>query len=137
MRVRKVLITRGDLFRLEELIECALRFQPLSHEHLIEVQEELERATILEAEKIPEDTVTMNSEVFLKDLSDGTDLRYKVVYPRDAHLDKNRISVLAPLGAALLGRRKGEVFECNAPGGVRQFKVEEVTCQRGIASKAD
>lgn len=136
MKARKVLITREDLLRLEELIDCALRFQPLSHQHLIDVQQDLERATVLEVDQMPSNTATMNSEVRVRDLADGNQLTYKIVYPRDAHMDRNRISVLAPLGAALLGRQAGEIFECNAPGGVKQFMLEEIIHQPAVASNA-
>lgn len=138
MNRRKVLITRDDLARLEELVECALKFQPLSHQHLSELQDELDRATSLDAEEVPGDaaTITMHSEVHLTDLGDGRKLACRIVFPREAPGARDSISVLSPLAAALLGHSAGDVVEFEAPGGLRRYMVEQVIQPRGVRLQA-
>lgn len=136
MNARTILITKHDLMRLEHLVESARRFQPLNRDHLVRLQEELERATVVANDDIPEDVVTMDSEVRVKDLNTGRIATYKIVFPRDAHVAENRISVLAPLGTALLGYRAGDVIEWEMPAGKKRLKVEAVTYQPEAARMA-
>ncbi len=133
---RTILATQDDLWHLAQLIECALRFQPIGHPHLAELKEELNTARVVAQEKMPSDIVTLNSEVRMRDLDSGHERVYKVVFPRDAHLSDNRISVLAPVGTALLGRRAGEILELSTPIGVKHLKVEEVIRHAQAASQA-
>ncbi len=133
---RTILATQDDLWQLAQLIECALRFQPLSHQHLAELKEELNTARVVAQEEMPSDVVTLNSEVRVRDLDSGHEGVYKIVFPRDAHASDNRISVLAPVVTALLGRRAGETLELNTPTGKKQLKVKEVIRQAKAASQA-
>lgn len=133
---RTILATQDDLWYLAQLIECALRFQPIGYRHLAELKEELNTARMVAQEEMPNDVVTLNSEVKVRDLDSGHETVYKVVFPRDAHVSDNRISVLAPVGTALLGRRAGEILELNTPIGMKRLKVEEVIRQAQAASQA-
>ncbi len=133
---RTILATQDDLWQLAQLIECALRFQPRSHLHLAELKEELNMARVVAKEEMPSDIVTLNSGVRMRDLDSGHEGLYKVVFPRDAHDLDNRISVLAPLGTALLGRRAGEILELNTPTGNLRLKVQDVIPQAKAASQA-
>ncbi len=123
---RTILATQDDLWHLAQLIECALRFQPIGYRHLAELKEELNTARVFAQEEMPSDIVTLNSEVKVRDLDSGHEGVYKVVFPRDAHVLDNRISVLAPVGTALLGRRAGEILELSTPTGKLRLKVQEV-----------
>ena len=71
----------------------------------------------------------MNSRVRLRDLRTGEDETYTLVYPEEADIDEGRLSVLAPLGTALLGSRNGQTIVVNAPGGRRRLKVERILYQ--------
>jgi len=71
----------------------------------------------------------MNSRVRLRDLRTGECETHTLVYPEAADLELGKLSVLAPLGTALLGSRTGEVIEFDTPGGVRRLKVERVLYQ--------
>ncbi len=125
MSTRTLFATDQDLWRLAQLIDCALRFQPLSHGHLVELKEELNAAKVLAKQEMPSDVVSLGSEVKVRELESGQETVYKIVFPREAHLGENRLSVLAPLGTALLGRRPGDVVELDGEIG-KQLKVEEV-----------
>jgi regulator of nucleoside diphosphate kinase len=71
----------------------------------------------------------MNSKVTYEDVKSGKRQTVRLVYPRDANVSKDRISVFAPLGSALLGLREGQEIEWTMPGGVRRIKVVEVLYQ--------
>jgi regulator of nucleoside diphosphate kinase len=79
--------------------------------------------------KVPPDVVTMNSRVRIKDLNRGRELTYQIVFPEHADLDENRISVLAPIGTALLGYRAGTTVEWQVPSGTRRFRILGVEYQ--------
>lgn len=90
---------------------------------------ELDRAEVVPAEQVAPDVVTMNSRVRLLDLADGSHHEYTLVYPGAADFAAGRISVLAPVGTALLGYRVGDEIAWPVPGGERRLRIEEVLYQ--------
>lgn len=96
----------------------------------------LRGATVIASEAMPPDTVTMNSLVRLTDPDTGDEATYALVFPADANVDRNRISVLAPLGAAMLGRTIGEVIEMPTRGGSRRYRIEEIVYQPEASLRA-
>ncbi len=92
--------------------------------------EELARAVVLDPESISDDTVGLESEVQLIDLDTETVESYTLSLPAKANAEAKRISVLAPVGAALLGYREGDVIEWTTPGGARRFKLLKVARKR-------
>ena len=125
---RIIYITEFDYERLSVLIKQA---NPKSRDklHLQKLTEELERGEIVEPEEIPADIITMNSKVRLKDIDSGEDVIYTLVFPYDANIEQNKISVLAPIGTALIGYRVGDIIEWEVPSGIKQLKVEEILYQ--------
>ena len=91
-----------------------------------ELGAELNRATVVEIDKIPQDVVTMNSKVCVKDMDTSKDEIYQVVYPEDADIEQNRISILAPIGTAILGYKVGDVIEWRVPAGLRRLKIKKI-----------
>lgn len=87
---------------------------------------ELERAEVVPQEALPSDVVAMHSTVRLVDLDTDAEHVYTVVYPHEADVDRGRISVLAPIGTALLGYRSGDVVEWEVPGGRRRLRIDAV-----------
>ena len=90
---------------------------------------ELHRATIVEQRRVSPDVVTMNSEVVYEDFATGARRAVRVVYPNDADASRGRISVLAPIGSALLGLKVGQDIEWQLPTGRRQIFVVEIRYQ--------
>ena len=78
---------------------------------------------------MPHDVVTMNSRVQLVDLDTGEAMTYTLVFPDDADLRQGKISVLAPIGTAMLGYRVGDTFEWRVPAGLRRLKIEAILYQ--------
>jgi regulator of nucleoside diphosphate kinase len=123
---RTILITHSDMSRLRRLLESALNFLRRDRPYLETLEQELANARVVPTEKIPPDVVVLNSRVRIRDLNTDKQMVYTLVFPRDSHAGEDRLSVLAPIGTAVLGRRAGDVVECRTPAGVRKLKLEEV-----------
>jgi regulator of nucleoside diphosphate kinase len=88
---------------------------------------ELARAIVLDATAVPATAVGLNSRVELEDLDTGEHETYVLTLPAAADPDQARISVLAPIGTALLGYRVGDEIAWPTPGGIRRLKLHQVT----------
>jgi regulator of nucleoside diphosphate kinase len=132
---RRIFITTTDAERLRNLIRDVKI--PNDHEriYLKLLTEELLRAEVVEPQKIPRDVVTMNSLVKFRDMETREVYMYSIVYPANSDFEKGRISVLAPIGMALLGYRVGDVVEWPVPAGMRRLKVEEILYQPEAAGQ--
>lgn len=129
MKKRKIFITSFDKSRLEELIAVAGDFGEQRRGDLEDLYQELQRATTVEAKKIPSDVVTMHSKVLLRDTVSGKQMTYTLVFPSEANIDTGAISVLAPVGTAILGYRVGDVVEWEVPAGKRTIEIEKILYQ--------
>ncbi|MFT3761750.1 MAG: nucleoside diphosphate kinase regulator [Pseudoxanthomonas sp.] len=111
-----LIVSRRDFDRLEALLDSpALRRHPAA----LALMDELNRAEVMPPEKIPDTVVTMNSTVDCIDEIGGERHRLTLVYPNEADVEKGRVSVLAPVGSALLGLSVGQTIDWEAPGGRR------------------
>lgn len=126
---RTIFITCTDRERLEKLIQTEEEFVPGSKTHLTELKSELKRAVIVESQAIPEDVITMRSQVLLKDLSSNEEMICTLVYPDEADMLEGKISVLAPIGMAILGYRETDRVEWATPGGIAQLQIEKILFQ--------
>ena len=129
MQERNVLVTDVDSRRLQTLIDGVRQREVRDAGRLALLEEHLDEAEVMPAGQIGPDVVTMNSEVRITDLVTGESSQFRLVYPRVASIAAGTVSVLAPLGLAVLGRRAGEWITWEAPGGTRRIRVEEVVFQ--------
>lgn len=130
---RTIYITDRDLERLERLIYILKRGPNIDA-----LEEELARASIVRPEEIPPNVVTMNSRVRFLDCSTEETLEVTLVYPQDADIAQNRISVLAPVGSALLGLSVGDTIEWPMPSGqIKKLKIVAVPFQPEAVGKFD
>jgi regulator of nucleoside diphosphate kinase len=129
MKKRTLVISVADHQRLEALIDSARMDSRIREDYLAALEGELRRARVVPVGKVPADVVTMNSVVRLRDLDSDETEEYELVYPADADMARGRISVLAPIGTAILGYRSGDVIEWPVPAGLRRLRVEEVLYQ--------
>lgn len=113
--------------RLRDLLDSPGATAGRDKAHLLELEQELLRSTAVQPANIPNDVITMNSKVRLKDLDAGKEVIYTLVFPANADTDQKKISVLAPIGTALLGYRVGDVITWEVPAGIKRLKVEEVS----------
>jgi regulator of nucleoside diphosphate kinase len=126
---RTIVVTRPDLERLRLLLESARARRRWEELHIMALAEELDDAEVVDPDRVPSDVVTMGSRVRVRDLVSGQQATYTICYPAQAKLEAGRLSVLAPVGTALLGYREGDVVEWPVPGGVRVLKIESLLHQ--------
>lgn len=128
MERENIFITQNDLEALRDAIFEAENSGYRSSVYIKLLKEELNRATIVLPEKIPADTITMNSTVILTDLDNGEQMKLTLCYPQDAR-QEDQVSVLAPIGTAMLGYRVGDTFEWDTPSGKAHLRVDKVVFQ--------
>jgi regulator of nucleoside diphosphate kinase len=122
-------VTEFDHERLRKLLEGTRSWSSRDRDHLEQLDEELRRAHVVPATDIPPEVVTMNTRLRVRDLDSGKDMVFTLVFPSDADVEHGKISVLAALGTAVLGFRRGDIFEWRMPGRVRRLQVEQVLYQ--------
>jgi regulator of nucleoside diphosphate kinase len=127
MREYPIIVTERDVSRLRGLLgaQSAASLRDLGH--LRQLRAELERALVLPTDEVPRGIVTIDSVVRLVDMDTGRRSVLTLVLPLQADVAERRISVLAPIGTALLGFRAGDDVEWTMPGGVRRMHIEHVT----------
>jgi regulator of nucleoside diphosphate kinase len=131
----EIYMTPPDKERLTSLLEGRRWYGREDGRTLEVLEEELDRAVVVDAEQLPPDVVTLDSRVQLIDLDSAEELLFAVVLPARANADEGRISVLAPLGMAVLGYRSGDVIEWDVPGGRRRLRVTRVLYQPEAAAR--
>ena len=126
----QIYLTQNDMDHLLKLVEAqpGKRFEKL--------ESELVRANVVSREKIPEDVVTMNSRVIFENETTRERREITLVYPGSADIDAGKISVLVPVGTALLGLRVGQSIDWELPGGEKQrYRIVEVPFQPEAAGE--
>lgn len=126
---QSLIMSDADYKCLEALIDSIRMESLVPDDYLAALETELGRARVVKASKVPADVVTMNSVVRLRDLDSDEADEFELVYPADADIANNRISVLAPIGTAILGYRRGSVIEWPVPKGLTRLRVEKVLYQ--------
>ena len=129
MSNKPIQITDFDRYRLQQLLDDASRTNFRGREDLANLHAELARAKIVAPRTVSSDVITMNSTVVLLDLETGDEETYTLVFPETADLAAGKISVLAPIGTAMLGYEVGDVFEWAVPDGTRRLQVKEIVYQ--------
>lgn len=113
-----IILKQTDFQKISELLSA------VSEEASGFLEEELERATLVEDTELPTDAVAMNSVVQFEDIENGKTSQVTLVYPHDANIDENKISILTPVGSALIGLRTGQMIRWPLPNGKnKQLRV--------------
>ena len=128
-KASSIYITELDYNRLSALLDRTRASNATDREYRDKLEAELDRAEIVDAKDIPRDVITMRSKVVLKDLVSGESNTYSLVFPSEADFAEGKISVLAPIGTAILGYRQGDTIEWPVPSGLRKLKVEKILYQ--------
>jgi regulator of nucleoside diphosphate kinase len=126
VRNRNIIISSADRDRLLPLIDSARLDRRVPAQSLDLLEGELARASIVEPADLPRDVVAMDSTVWFRDLDSEEIERYTLVFPPDADVIRDRISVLAPIGTALLGYRQRDIVEWRVPQGRRRLEITKV-----------
>lgn len=136
-RTHQIVISTVDYARLEPMIRDAVASRSTASELLCVLKSKIDEAQVLEPCEMPGDVVTMNSLVRVRDLGTREVESYTLVYPAFADIKKNCLSILTPVGIALLGLRQGETAECSSLLGPNRLRVEQVEFQPESAGHYD
>lgn len=118
-----IILTKSDFQRISTLLAATISEIGES------LEEELGRASLVEDDQLPDNVVSMNSTVRFEDMSDGHPSVVTLVYPHDAKIEENKISILSPIGAALIGLRVGQTIRWTLPSG-KEKNLRVISVQR-------
>jgi regulator of nucleoside diphosphate kinase len=136
LTARHIVLTEQDMTRLRRLV--AQHAVGKSAKECEALEAELDRAEVVAPTDVPADVVTMNSRVRFADSDTGEEHEATLVYPVDANVKESRISVLAPIGAALLGLSIGQFIDWPVPSGAtKRLRVISVLYQPEAAGEFD
>ena len=124
-----IIVTARDHAELSSVIAVTGELSQRVKWELRLLENELKRARIVASEEVPPDVITMNSRAELLDLESGERMEFTLVFPADDNVNDGKISVLAPLGTAMLGYRAGDQFVWHVPHGLRRLKVTKLQFQ--------
>ncbi len=123
----KITVSSLDSERLEKLLDS---LPGNAFPGKAELEAELARASVVDPKDVPSTVVSMNSRVRFRVESSEEDFNLTLVYPKDMDSSGDKISILAPVGSALLGLSEGDQIEWPAPGGgFLRVRIEEVVYQ--------
>lgn len=135
MKSYSIIVSDSDMDRLSRLAR-ALKHSLFRDQLQLELLEQtLESAEVRPSERIPRNVIRMNSRIRILDFDAQKKHLYTLVFPENADISRDLISVLAPVGLALLGRRQGGVVEAKVPGGARRLRIDHVLHRPEIARK--
>jgi regulator of nucleoside diphosphate kinase len=122
-------VTRFDMSRLFVMTEQLRQQGDAELSALDQLEDELGRSVEVASDQVADDVVTMNSKLTLKDLTSGRSITCTLVFPEDADSSCQQVSVLAPLGMAILGYRVGDKISWQMPHGERHLQIEAIHYQ--------
>ncbi|MBZ5688374.1 MAG: GreA/GreB family elongation factor [Acidobacteriia bacterium] len=131
MKSHSIVVSDADMDRLSRLVMALKHFLFQDQLQVESLNRTIESAEVASSEHIPRDIIRMNSRIHVLDLDTGKKELYTLVFPEHADISTSLISVLAPVGIALLGRRQGDIIEARVPGGIRRLRVERVLHRAG------
>ncbi|HSW39356.1 MAG TPA: nucleoside diphosphate kinase regulator [Acidobacteriota bacterium] len=129
MAKRTIHITDYDMQRLQKLLEGTQRWAQKDRAYLENLEQELDQAVVVPSKKIPANVITMNTQARVTDLDSDKEMSVQLVFPSEADFEQGKISILAPVGTALIGYRAGDVVEWKVPSGVRRLRIDEILYQ--------
>lgn len=121
---RNLVILGEDDFRM--LKQFAETFPSNTSDNEMTLSYELNRAIVVDNNDIPADSIRLNSMIKVRELNSNTELEFAIVMPAFADINQKKISILTPMGAALIGLCKGEKVEWKMPAGMKKFEILEV-----------
>ncbi|KXK47685.1 MAG: GreA/GreB family elongation factor [Bacteroidetes bacterium OLB10] len=114
----KIIINRLDYARIKKSINDAKQFRSISNDEAEKLLKELDSAKIVEPEAIPSNVVTMNSIVKLSFQNNNKQIQFQIVYPEQANVKENKISIFSPIATALIGYKVNDEIEWIVPAGL-------------------
>ena len=131
----QTLVTDLDMRKLADVLEGRRRWPGEDREHVEALQRTLNSAGVVRSDDIPADIVTLHSRVRVRDLDYAGAATYTLVLGADEPSATTAVSVMSPIGTALLGRREGDEIGCWVASGLRRFRIEDVVYQPEAAAR--
>ncbi len=126
MNKKRIIVNERDYLKLKQIINESITSGNVNAKNL---NAEISNAILIDPAKIPSDVVTMNTKVCFIDIKESEEFVYTLVYPKDADLANGKLSVLAPIGTALLGYREGDELVWNVPAGQKILHIKKIIYQ--------
>ena len=122
----KVALGYGDLSEISEYDE-AKNDQAFTEGRILQLENMLKNAVVVDESELPNDVVSVGTIVKVKDYDFDEEVEYTIVGSTEVNLAENKISNESPIGKALLGAKKGQTVEVNAPAGVIKYEIKKIT----------
>ena len=123
---RPVVLLKKDYEVLNSYVKNLQGMQVSEKENYSKLSQELKRAHLVEEKDFPKEVVRLDSTVVIKDLTTNRNMTVTIVLPKNANIKQKKVSVLAPVGTALIGFKKGQVVSWKVPSGEKDFEIVEV-----------
>jgi regulator of nucleoside diphosphate kinase len=133
----RIILSRVDFARIKKSIYEARQNKTVSAAELDRLTNEIDGARIVEPNEIPSDVVTMNSIVSISFPKAKKNVEFQIVYPGEASLKDNKISILSPVATALIGYKEGDEIEWIVPAGLTTIKISKIIYQPEAAGEFD
>lgn len=127
--MNKLIINSLDYSRIKKCISDAKQFKSINEAEAAKLMSELNSAKIVKPEFIPSDVVTMNSIVKLSFLNNNKQVQFQIVYPENANLKENKISIFSPIATALIGYKITDEIEWIVPAGLTKMRIDDIIYQ--------
>lgn len=127
--MKNLIVNRLDYARIKKCINDAKQFKSINSTEAESLLKELDSAKIVEPEAIPSNVVTMNSIVKLSFLNNNKQAQFQIVYPDQADLKENKISIFSPIATALIGYKVADEIEWIVPAGLTKIRIDEIMYQ--------
>jgi regulator of nucleoside diphosphate kinase len=121
-----VILLKNDYEILNGFVKNLQGMQVNEKENFNKLYQEIKKAQVVELDKFPNDIVRLDSTVVIRDLQTKRDMTITIVLPQNADIKQKKVSVLAPIGTALIGFRKGQKVSWEVPSGKKDFKIMDV-----------
>jgi regulator of nucleoside diphosphate kinase len=123
----RLLLTTNDCAIIKTYLKKGFGRDNFNHQDAAALEAEILTANLVAEEAIPEDVVRLGTTVRIKEEQSGKCMELTVVIPEKADIKQKKISILSPIGAALIGFRKGHRVSWKVPAGNRTFSILDVT----------
>lgn len=125
----KIILNRLDYSRIKQCISNAHQFKSINAKETESLLKELNSATIVEPQDVPDNVVTMNSIVKISFSNTNKQVEFQIVYPDKADLKNNKISIFSPIATALIGYKVADEIEWLVPAGPTKIRIDEIVFQ--------
>jgi regulator of nucleoside diphosphate kinase len=127
--MNRIIMNKLDFARIMKCIQEAKSRKSINAAEAETLLAELRSARIVEPYEIPDNIVTMNSVVKIKFLKTGKEIKFRIVYPDQANIKENRISIFSPVATALIGYKVSDEIDWVVPSGLTRIRIEEIIYQ--------